>query len=278
MSIFSIPYKFMRKIALKILERVNPGDIHIRHHYTQDKIKLHSFRHKGYWFHGKNRERATTDRFSEIISADDVVIEVGGHIGYMSLLFSQLVGEQGSVIVFEPGINNLPYIKYNASLRSNIAIEEFAVCDKIGETTFYLENLTGQNNSLLQDYEVLNRNIAAASIETTRQCVTVQTLTLDHFVETRQICPNFIKIDIEGAEYVALCGATKSLTEMRPALMVEVTENSRQVLELLHSKKYRVFLPSGEEILLTGPNDDRVLGNIFAIPGESSKVGLFLPE
>lgn len=45
----------VRKTLLPLFERLNPGDITIRNHRTSDRLKLHSFRHKGYWFHGRRR-------------------------------------------------------------------------------------------------------------------------------------------------------------------------------------------------------------------------------
>jgi hypothetical protein len=39
----------LRKVAIGALHRFNPGDISIRHHYTSKRIRLHSFKHKGYW-------------------------------------------------------------------------------------------------------------------------------------------------------------------------------------------------------------------------------------
>src|SRR5216684_3285865 len=82
----------LRSIVLRFLRRVNPGDMTIRHHYTNDRFKLHSFRHRGYWYFGKHREYETMSLFPEIIADGDFVVEIGGHIGYMSLYFAHLVG------------------------------------------------------------------------------------------------------------------------------------------------------------------------------------------
>ena len=46
----------VRKVVIGTLRRFNPGDISIRHHYTGEKLTLHSFKHKGYWYYGKRRE------------------------------------------------------------------------------------------------------------------------------------------------------------------------------------------------------------------------------
>src|SRR5262249_24259088 len=103
----------LRKVAIAALRRFNPGDISIRHHYTCERIVLHSFKHKGYWYYGKRRESESMALFAQLVRPEDTVIEVGGHIGYLSLYFAQLVGQRGQLIVFEPGANNLPYARAN---------------------------------------------------------------------------------------------------------------------------------------------------------------------
>src|SRR5690349_12289207 len=102
----------LRRILIPLLNRWSPGDITLRHHWTGESVRLHSFRHKGYWYHGRRREEETMRLFSQLLKPGDSVIEVGGHIGYISLYFKALV-EHGDVFVFEPGANNLPYIRQN---------------------------------------------------------------------------------------------------------------------------------------------------------------------
>ena len=40
---------------------------------------LEAFRHKGYWYHGKQREKQTMLLFGELVGKGDWVIEVGEH-------------------------------------------------------------------------------------------------------------------------------------------------------------------------------------------------------
>lgn len=102
----------LRSFVLPVLRLVN-RDIKIRHHWTGHKIRLNLFRHKGYWFHGRRRELREMQAFEKLIDPLDVVAEVGGHIGYLSLWFAELTREGGWVFVFEPGDNNLPYLRDN---------------------------------------------------------------------------------------------------------------------------------------------------------------------
>ena len=107
--------KRLRSFIIPFLKKLNLGNIHIKHHYTGTKFKLDAFTHKGYWYHGKNREKVQMDIFKMIINEGDTVFELGAHIGYISLYFSKLVGPSGKLYVFEPGANNLPYTRVNIS-------------------------------------------------------------------------------------------------------------------------------------------------------------------
>jgi protein-L-isoaspartate O-methyltransferase len=140
--------KQIRKLVLSIL-KLTAKDIYIRHHFTGNSFLLNTYHHKGYWFFGKKRERHTMLRFSEIIKPGMVVLEIGGHIGYLTTYFSLLTGESGRVIVFEPGKNNLEYLHKNVknSNPENILIEELAAGNQNCTMTFYLDPITGQNNS-----------------------------------------------------------------------------------------------------------------------------------
>jgi len=153
--------KLIRPIFMKAL-KILDFDISIKHHWTSLAFKLNLFKHKGYWYHGKKRENSTMRLFGSLIDIGDTVVEVGGHIGYISLYFSKLVGHKGGVIVFEPGNNNIPYISKNIENIENIRLIKKAVGDFSGEIDFFEENLTGQNNSIVENFEGFIENSKAS--------------------------------------------------------------------------------------------------------------------
>src|SRR4051812_38251537 len=177
--------RVLRRAALPLLKRFNPGNIRIRHHYTGGRLLLHSFRHKGYWFHGRRREQATMQFFQQALRSGDTVVEVGGHIGYLTMLFAQIVGQAGRVVVFEPGQNNLPYLRENVGRLPGVEIIEKAVSDQDGFAAFFEEQITGQNNSLLIDYERFSQNRQLAFSNEAYERRDVTTVRLDAFLEQR---------------------------------------------------------------------------------------------
>jgi FkbM family methyltransferase len=264
----------LRKVAIGALRCFNPGDISIRHHYTGDRVALHSFKHKGYWYYGKQREAESMALFARLVRPQDTVIEVGGHIGYLSLYFAQLVGQRGLVIVFEPGPNNLPYIRANLRAKPNVRLIEAAVADFCGKGSFYIEDYTGQNNSLLSHYSRFDDNLTNAGLrgQMTKSVVEIDCTTLDEFATTLTVPPpSFIKIDAEGAEFAVLGGMRHMLRPENVALMVEVTEQASAVYQLLTSAGYKAY--SERRTPIRSPEELR--GNTFWLKDSDSRYRFF---
>lgn len=253
--------------ALKWTQR----DICISHHWVKGKkVMLNSFRHKGYWYHGKSRELQTMKMFGKLIEEGNKVIEVGGHIGYISTYFSHLVGESGQVLVFEPGLNNLRYIRENIRSCKNVTLMENGVGSESGVLMFYEDSLTGQNNSFIKDFDGLkvNQKHAFTEVEVNERKVAI--VTLDSTL--KQMHPDFIKIDVEGFEYSVLLGALKTL-EYYPIIMVEVQADQENILKLMTSKGYVLMNELGD--ICTKPSE--LIANIFCIypPKHREKINLF---
>lgn len=258
MSIIS--NKIVRRILLPLFRIFNPGNITIRHHYTSLPVYMHSFKHKGYWYHGKGRERETFAIFSKILKKGDCVIEVGGHIGYLAMYFSHAIGDSGRLFVFEPGENNLPYTKKNLSQLTNTCLIEKAASNSNGRLHFYLEDLTGQNNSLVQDYQAFKDNVENSVGKHSYREVEIEAVTLDTFVRERDLSVQFIKIDVEGAEKMVLDGARQLISDQRPCLMVEVTKDNAEVFDFFNDLGYQVYTEQGNVI---EHRNDLASGNVF---------------
>ncbi len=260
----------LRSLLFPVFSRLNPGDITLRHHYTGAPLRIHSFRHRGYWWHGKNREAETIAAFRTLVRGGATAFDVGTHVGYMSLLFSQLVGPSGRVVSFEPGENNLPYTRANVAGHDNITLVEKAVGPNSGTATIYLEDVTGQNNSLVKDYDGLG-STSRASVSAHVREVTIPMVSLDDFVRTSGLVPDFIKVDVEGFELGVLAGAGETLSAHHPMLMVEVGRPAMvEAIALLHRLGYVAYRPDGRPIRSLADRDS----NTFFLHPEHHAAGI----
>jgi FkbM family methyltransferase len=210
------------------------------------------------------------------VKAGDHVIEIGGHIGYITMYFSELVREAGLVTVFEPGPNNLPYLRRNARELKSVRIIEEAVCDQVGQTTFYVENYTGQNNSLVEgSFDNYLKNCKVVGLVGAAPCpYEVKCTTLDAFLEKNGRDPQLVKIDVEGAECLVLQGMEGILRAKNPVLAVEVTRENTAVFSMLRRFGYRFFSPEKTEIQDVRHFKD----NVFAVKGDDPRLQIFLPK
>lgn len=248
----------LRRGVIKAL-RLFSRDITIFNSWTGHHLKINTYRHKTYWYYGREREEETMQFFSRQVHQGDTVIEVGGHVGFIAQYFSTLVGPKGSVIVFEPGSNNRRYIEENVRHLPNITLEFAAVSSKNGKATLFEDNVTGQNNSLLSDYKNADWVAASHGDRVVRTPYEVDLVTLDSYVSEHGLVPDFLKIDVEGCELDVLLGARTILRRVH-SLMVEVTEQHKEVASLLHEAGFNLFDERGNPLAVVYPS-----GNVFAL-------------
>ena len=201
--------------------------------------------------------------FRRALQPGDTAIEVGGHIGYISMWLAHLVGENGKVVVFEPGSNNLDYIRANVGDLANVELIEKAVSNEEGVATFFEEELTGQNNSLVEDYEWFEKNRESANSDQNYRVCEVETTRLDGFVDENGLEPSLLKIDVEGAELMVLEGARETLTNHQPAVVIEVSNDKEEVCGLLEKMGYHLYNEYGRALSVA-----RSFCNVFALQPE----------
>lgn len=237
MKLYNIP--LLRRIVLPLLKAID-FDMQYTHPWlTGEKIKLSLFKHKGYWYHGKRREERSMILFKKIIQPDDSIIEIGGHIGFISLWFNSLIKDHGEIFVFEPGSNNLPYIKSNIKQAPKITLIEKAVGSKVGVVNFYEDNLTGQNNSIIEDFDGYKKNSELSFVESKIEKRSIPLTTVDYELGSKKI--DFVKIDIEGGEYSAILGAKKTIATYHPAMMIEIQADESELYNYLTNENYFLF-------------------------------------
>ena len=161
----------------------------------------------------------------------DTVYDVGANIGYFSLSLAKQVGPTGHVIAFEPIPRNLEVLRKNIENNrlSNVQVFCAAASDRKGEAIIRIaENLA--TSSLVWH----RRNAAAEELS-------VPTIAIDDLVESGELGqPRFVKIDVEGAEGLALQGMQRTVAAARPVISIESSEFGRETTwQLLRALDYR---------------------------------------
>ncbi|MGQ0570071.1 MAG: FkbM family methyltransferase [Armatimonadota bacterium] len=157
----------------------------------------------GYWLGSYEFHKRSV--FERTVNEGTVVFDIGTHVGFYTLLASVLVGPSGKVFAFEPLPSNLRYLKEHLRWNSieNVTVLEAAVLDRSGEALFD----EGPNSSM-------GRISPSGKVK-------VKTVALDELVGRGELpLPDYIKMDIEGAEMLALSGAKSVLAKSRPTLFL----------------------------------------------------------
>jgi FkbM family methyltransferase len=181
-------------------------------------------------------------RLIKYLKRGDTFYDVGANVGFYSLLASVLT-DPGRVYAFEPLPTNLDYFRRHLDLNRIRTVEvfEIAFADKIGTASFEIEGTRAMGRL---------RPSGGAKVLTS---------TLDALLSDQKIAPpDFIKMDIEGAELFALLGANECFARHRPKLLLAThgAEMHTECTLLLRSWHYEVHPLSGSSTdLLALPID-----------------------
>jgi FkbM family methyltransferase len=183
-----------------------------------------SFNH-GCWLGSYEHEKQSL--FAETVTEGAVVYDIGAHVGFYTLLASQIVGQRGKVIAFEPLPRNLFYLNKHLLLNKceNVQVIEAAVAEDSG-TAIFAEGIHSSMGHLS----------SAGNIE-------IQKVALDELVLKGRIPPpEYLKIDVEGAELLVLSGAKKTLHDFAPVIFLSThgVDIHRQCIEFLKSTGYQL--------------------------------------
>lgn len=161
------------------------------------------------------------------ISSGDTVLELGCSLGYFTTLFSRIVNSNGLVVGYEINKQRYEVLKNNLERNDchNVTVYNLGVA---AESQSVDNQQTGATSDV--DYVKLDEH-----------------LTVD---------PDFVKIDIEGAEYDALVGMKQLLSKERPVIVCEVHPNKIEtfgntiddLFKFLSDVEYDIYRVGEEDI------------------------------
>ena len=145
-------------------------------------------------------EPLETELLQKEMGPGDVVLDIGAHIGYYTLIFARRVGPSGRVFAFEPEPDNIALLEKNIGLNGyhNVTLIQKAVSKKAGAARLYLAEKNSGDNRMYDSHE-------------RRRSVEIETVALDDYFAAYDAPISLIKMDIQGAEHAALCGMSELL-------------------------------------------------------------------
>lgn len=173
--------------------------------------------------------------FEKTIPEGSIVFDLGAHVGFYTLLASTLVGSKGKVFTFEPMPANLFYLKEHLRINriTNVTVIEAAVSNCSGVT--YFEEGSSSFEGRISSQGTLQ----------------VKTVSLDELIDRGEIpTPDYIKIDVEGAEMQVFSGAKSLLMNARPTIFLATHGNDvhQQCCEFLTSLGYQLQPIGGKSL------------------------------
>ncbi len=169
------------------------------------------------------------DFYAFILRPGDGVIDAGANIGALTLAFSRLVGESGSVLAFEP--QRLIYHMLCANLAINVIENVAAAQVALGAAPGLIRV------PVLRPKEHINFGGLAIGGDhgEPARVRTIDSMPLENL--------RLIKIDVEGAELEVIKGASQTIRRLRPFLLVENdrADKSPALIEALFQLNYRLW-------------------------------------
>ena len=177
----------------------------------------------------------------------DVIIDVGAGVGRDTFIFSSEVGESGKVVSVEAHPTTFLCLtkmcKYNGL--KNVTAINLAVTDK--DSLVFIEDS--------KDNPVDNRLVADEE-----KGIPVKSTTVDQIAEDLGITDvDFIKMNIEGAEKLAIKGMANTIKQTRQVCIAchdflaekygdAEMETKKAVIEFLENNNFKVFTREDDEI------------------------------
>ncbi|HTF31453.1 MAG TPA: FkbM family methyltransferase, partial [Flavitalea sp.] len=153
---------------------------------------------------GSNSEMEFTEEIISELKPTDNYFDIGSCIGFTAI--SAAINSECKVFAFEPDNELAEHLRHNIELNrasDKIQVNQWAVSDTDGTIDFFTSGANGASPSL-------------AKTQNQSRKVTVKTYRIDSAIKQNILkIPSVIKLDIEGAELLALKGMAESLNSAK---------------------------------------------------------------
>jgi FkbM family methyltransferase len=189
-------------------------------------------------------EPQETALVSTILSPGMTLVDVGANWGYFTLLAASLVGPTGRVLSLEPDPRLYAALTFNIKLNALATVTALptAAAERRGVLT-----LAGFDET--QDNWGLSRLVDPTWVGAGGPRFDVAADSLDALLDEQEVDRvDLVKIDVEGAETIALRGMRRGLErqryrhvilELHPTILADLGDGARGVLDTLAGAGYR---------------------------------------
>ena len=199
--------------------------------------------------------------FAQHLKDGDVFYDIGANVGFFTVIAAKLVGNTGKVYAFEPGKGNAKSVRHNAQLNNFTQVE---VIEKA------VSHTSGSGQLLLAQYSGGHALATADAPPDLAGEVTVDLVSIDDLIAQNQIQPpNFVKVDVEGAELDVLKGMTETMKTYKPTVIYEIDDGDRTAYDRKYKELESFLQALGYKVTPTENSYDTIdwcVGHAIATP------------
>ena len=197
----------------------------------------------------------------------DIVVDVGAHIGKYTIIASKRVSANGKVIAIEAHPGNYEMLNRNIKLNglTNVTTLNYAVYSKESKVKLFLPD---EDSGYTMHHSVMFNYLSSKYLlqgKDNEKFIEVNANTLDNLLQKNGISQvNWLKIDVEGAEFEVLKGSTNILSISKDiSLLIEVhnpddTNHYKQIIDFLKPYNFKIefekIYESGERHMVARRN------------------------
>jgi FkbM family methyltransferase len=190
-------------------------------------------------------------RFLGFLRPGQVFVDIGANIGTYTIRAAKILGPSGRVFAFEPLETNRS--RLDAAIQANKVTNVQLVAAAIGDRDARVTIHDG------------GRESSASIYYSTGRAFDVNMMTLDRFVEEAAMPQlDWVKMDIEGLEPLALAGMSRVVDRFRPHFIFENHEGGPETCRMLGQCEYRIGNFDNSNIWHDGTFGE----NLFAVAAE----------
>ncbi len=198
------------------------------------------------WFYpryagGQIHERSVTEMLIKSLDGSKCFVDIGTNLGWYTCLACTHM-PNGTIYGFEMDDLTFSLLKKNIAINNcnNVEVHNMAVSDSAGEVSYERE-INRPNPSFSMN--------TSATDKSSGRFVSINSIALDDFLESKELNPDVVKIDVEGAEMLVLKGMIQTIKQFKPTLFLEIhpqnilnfKTSTSEIISFLLENNYNVF-------------------------------------